>query len=36
MFVADKFIIAGKIWDEQANDYIGILIISKEDDDICF
>jgi hypothetical protein len=34
MFIAEKFIIAGRYYNEEANDYNGILNIFNSDDEI--
>jgi hypothetical protein len=36
MYVENKFIIAGKFYDEEKNENIGILNIRKADDEIFF
>jgi hypothetical protein len=36
MYVNEKLIIGGKFFDEQVNDYIGMLNICQPDDEILF
>lgn len=36
MYVNEKLIIGGKFFDEQVNDYIGMLNICQADDEILF
>lgn len=36
MFVNDKLIIGGKFYDENVNDYIGMVKICQPDDEILF